>query len=157
MTVVAFWQFSAIVLVSYLGLPAGFILASLTKEELQTGRKFFPLLRSLAFLLFIAIFANFLGLAIFPKMIFYAFGILLAVTANIQLLYAILGLLIGMADDGSILLVLSSLAFIFGLLSGSMLFPPLSKRKSLLMIVRPLLSNSGYIFAALIWFLLRLR
>lgn len=122
-------QFAAAAIVSYLGLPVGFFLASLTKEELPTARKYFPWLASLVFLAAIAIAANFLSLSIAVRVAIYIAALALSVKASSSLLYLALGVAVGLVSkSGDVVLLLSSLVFVFGLLSGSLAFPARMKK-----------------------------
>ncbi len=146
-------QFFSAAVISYLGLLAGFFLAFLTREELPTARKYFPWLQRIVILAAAATGMSFLNIGFAVKIAAYAILLLLiAVRINIQLFYALFGaLLFASAKDANSLLVLSSLVFLFGLVSGGMSFDRRAGRKG--MHVRMLVSNSVYVAVAVALFL----
>lgn len=150
-------QFAAAAIISYLGLPAGFFLAFLTKEELPTARKYFPWLQRIVIIAAAAAGMGFLSVGLAVKIAVYAVLLLLiAVKINAQLFYALFGvLLFASGKDGNSLLALSSLVFLFGLVSGSINFGIWGKKKSRAVkeIARILSSNSVYVGVALALFL----
>ncbi len=118
-----FLQFAATAIVTYLGLPTGFFLASLTREELHTARKYFTRLVPLVFIAAAVFSASYLSIAIAAKIAIYVVAIAVALKANLALLYFILGLAMGViSNNSSAVLSVSSLVFLFGLLAGSLYF-----------------------------------
>ena len=158
---VTFLQFAAATVISYLGLLAGFFLASVTTEELPTGKKYFPLLQRMIILVIGATAANFFGVGTVPKLLFYL--VLIAVimfSINIRLFYAVFGvLLFTVAASVNILLIMSSFIFLFGLVSGSEYFTLVVKKKRSRAAAAGnlLLRNAAYPTIALAMFLLSVR
>ncbi len=154
----SFLQFAAATLVSYFGLLAGFFLASVTPEELPTGKRYFPLLQRLIILAVSVFVVNFFGYGAALKLVAYAVLIaLLMLRVNIKLAYGAFGILLfAAAIDMNMLLIMSSLIFIFGLVSGSDYFSPGSKRKrsKAAAAIDLLRANALYPALALILFLL---
>lgn len=144
-------QFAATVLLSFMGMPAGYFLASITKEELPTAKKYFPFLTALVFVAAIALSANYYNLKIAVKAALYIIATLaFAVKANSAVLYFILGVIIGFASrSAEAVMVLSSLVFLFGLLAGSTSFRKRLEFRELLPI---LAKNSVYIAGAFLAF-----
>ena len=114
-------QFAAAVVISYLGLLAGFFLASITKEELPTAKKYFPWLERLVVLAVAAFVMNFFSVQIVAKAAAYGALLLFIVfSGNTKILYAAFGAAIfAVSGDSNMLLVTAALVFLFGLLSGS--------------------------------------
>lgn len=114
-------QFAAAVIISYLGLLAGFFLASMTREELPTARKYLPWLERLVVLAVAAFVMNFFNVQIVAKVAVYgALLLFLVFSYNAKLVYAAFGAAIfAVSRDSNIFLVTTSLVFLFGLLSGS--------------------------------------
>lgn len=158
MVSVSFLQFAAATIISYLGLLAGFLLASVTPEELPTGKKYFPLLQRLTIMVIGVFMTNFFGYGAALKLVAYAVLIaLLMLRVNVRLVYGAFGILLfAAAIDVNMLLMLSSLIFIFGLVSGSDYFSQLAKRKGskATVAINLLRTNSLYPAIALILFLL---
>ena len=126
-------QFIAAAFVAYLGLPGGLYLASLTKEELPTGKKYFPLLQRLSILGIAAITMDYFHLAAAGKVAIYVvlLGALLF-RLLLPLLYVIFGgLLAAVANDKNTALMVASGVFLFGLLTGGMEFKSSRRKKGL--------------------------
>ena len=154
-------QFLAAVVVSYLGLLAGYCLASLTKEELPTAKKIFPLLQRLSILAIAAVAMDAFNTGAATKIIVYL-ALLIAVLFRLLLpvLYGALGLLVAaIAADQNALLMVASLVFLCGLVSGSMEFAAKARRKAdaIPQALQLLLSNAAYVAAAVISFLVLRR
>ena len=132
MSFASFLQFSAVVIVSYLGLLAGFVLASVTREELPTAKKYLPFLQSLIILAAAAVAMEYFSVGIFVKVVVYLLLLLLlAIRIKTRPYYAVFGVLaFFVSASQNALLVLSSLVFLFGLLSGSIYFERNVKRKA---------------------------
>lgn len=131
MAAVTLSQFAAAVVVSYLGLLAGFILASLAKEELPTAKKYLPWLEKLVVLAIAVVMINFFGLNVAAKAAVYVLLLLFFIYSyKVSLLYAALGAVIFTASrDNAVLLTTAALAFVFGLLSGSSSFDAKMRKK----------------------------
>lgn len=125
-------QFSALAVVSYLGLLAGFFLASVTREELPTAKKYLPLLQRLIILAVAAVSMEYFSVSIFVKAAVYLLLLLLLATSvRISFYYAVFGVLaFFVSASQNTLLVISSLVFLFGLVSGSVYFERSVKRKA---------------------------
>ncbi|MBI2550289.1 hypothetical protein HYV83_03870 [Candidatus Woesearchaeota archaeon] len=151
------WQFAAAVAVSYLGLLAGFFLASATKEELPTARKYFPWLQRLVIIAIAAVVMDSFNFNTGLKVAAYA--LLLAVIAvglNLQFFYAAFGvLLFVVSKNQNTLLIVSSMVFLFGLLTGSIHFDSKVKKKSPVLgeVEKLLISNASYLVVAVVLFL----
>lgn len=128
-----FLQFAAAVVVSYLGLVAGFFLASMTKEELPTAKKYFPWLQRLAIIVIAAVSMRLLEFSLPARLASYAaLLVLLAARPGLQLFYALFGAAVfAAARDSNALLITSSIVFLFGLLSGSSGFNLKTRKKDL--------------------------
>ena len=150
-------QFAAAAIISYLGLLAGFFLASVTKEELPTARKYFPWLQRLVIITIIVVMMDFLNVNTGLKITTYGLLLLImAVGLNLQFFYAAFGvLLFAVSKDSNMLLVVSSMVFLFGLLSGSVHFDSKVRRKSSMLndAGKLLISNASFIVVALVLFL----
>lgn len=145
-------QFAAAAVISYLGLLAGFFLASLTKEELPTAVKYFPWLQKLVILAAAAIAINFFGFGVVVKIVAYSFVLLLfALKISTTHIYVILGILLfAVSSSSNALMVVSALVFIFGLFVGSDCFAKTAKKKDLIAAAKNLLvKNSAYVVVAL--------
>lgn len=126
---VALWQFLAATLVSYLGLPLGFCLGFLTKEEMPTARKYFPVLERIVILAIAAITLDSLGVALAARAAVYALFLLLSLFAiPLPIIYCLVGITLAVSRNDRVLLI-SSLVFIFGLLSGSDYFAVAVRKK----------------------------
>ncbi|MEK6837409.1 MAG: hypothetical protein AABX69_02050 [Nanoarchaeota archaeon] len=151
-------QFASVAVVSYLGLFAGFFLASLTKEELPTGRRYFPWLQRLIILAVVAVTMNFFGFGLVIKFFTYAILLLLlTLKINLQLAYTVFGVfLFAVSSSSNTLLMVASLVFVFGLLSGSNYFAGSVRKKSDMVgeAKSLLVKNSIYVVVALTLFLL---
>lgn len=151
-----FWQFAAAVVVSYLGLLAGFVLAHLTREELPTAKKYFPWLEKLVILAVAAFAMNFFGIAPAARAVAYALLLLFFIHGyNLKLVYAAFGAAAAAeAKDSSAFLIIASLVFLFGLLSGSSSFGPRVRKNDLAKAaVKLFLNNLLYPAVAIILFL----
>ena len=159
---ISFTQFAAAAVVSYLGLLAGFFLASLTKEELPTARRYFPWLQRLVILAIAAVAFDFFGFSLALKAVSYALALLiiLILKINLTMLYAAFGVaLFAVSSSGNTLMVISSLVFILGIISGSDYFAKevrkLKKVKTETAAAKDLLvKNSAYVAVALTLFVL---
>ena len=156
-----FLQFAAAAVISYLGLPAGFFLGSVTTEELPTASKYFPMLQRAIILVIAVVMANYFGYPILIRLLVYAVVIAAALASvDFRFFYPIFGILLfGVAANENFLLFTSLLIFLFGLVSGSQYFAMAVKRKSQTMAAarRLLLQNLAYPGIAMILFLLPIR
>ena len=151
-----FLQFAAAVVISYLGLLTGFFLASMTKEELPTAKKYLPWLEKLVILATAAFVMNFLSFSIVAKAAVYALLLLFLVYKyNTRFVYAAFGAAaFAVSKDSNMLLITASLVFLFGLLSGSNSFKINLRKKNIEKdAVRALASNLFYPAVAIILFL----
>lgn len=132
MPAVTLVQFAAAAVISYLGLLAGFFLASLTREELPTAKRYFQLLQRLVVLAAAAVAMEYFSVSIFVKVAVYLLLLLLlAVSIRTSFYYAVFGVVVFFVSASqNALLVLSSLVFLFGLLSGSIYFERNVKKKA---------------------------
>ncbi len=150
-------QFAATAIISYLGLLAGFFLASATKEELPTAKRYFPWLQRFVIIATAAVVMDFLNISLVLKIAAYALLLLIvAVGINTQFYYTIFGaLLFAVSKSQNMLLVVSSMVFLFGLLSGSIFFDSKVRRKSSMLneAGKLLMSNASYIVVATVLFL----
>ena len=142
-------QFAAVAVISYLGLLAGFFLGSVTTEELPTAKKYFPMLQRAIILVIAVVMANYFGYPLLIRLIIYAVVIAAALASvDFRFFYPIFGALLAFTEASSNwLLFLSSLVFLFGLVTGSLYF---SKKKASLL--RLLAGSCSYIFISMILF-----
>ncbi|MBI2145124.1 hypothetical protein HYU18_02270 [Candidatus Woesearchaeota archaeon] len=151
-----FLQFAGAAVIAYLGLPAGFFLAYLTKEELPTARKYLPVLSSLLFVAVMVLVANYYKFGLALKVVVYAAAIALSIRANSAILFLVLGIALGLASEkDSQALVIAALVFLFGLVSGSVVFPAfqrarLSRKAGLRLLATMLVRNSTFILGVVI-------
>ncbi|MBI2580270.1 hypothetical protein HYV85_00500 [Candidatus Woesearchaeota archaeon] len=131
MAAVTLSQFAAAVVISYLGLLSGFFLASLTREELPTAKKYFPWLEKLIILAVAAFVMDFFNVHVAAKAAAYALMLFFFVySCSLRLAYVAFGAAIAaVSKDSNTLLVVAALVFLFGLLSGSGYFGSKLKRK----------------------------
>ena len=151
-----FLQFAAAVVISYLGLLAGFILATMTREELPTAKKYFPWLEKLVILVVAALVMNFFSISIIFKAAAYALLLLFFIRSyNTKFVYAAFGAAAFAASKNSgMLLITASLVFLFGLLSGSNSFKTnLRKRDMVKAAAKALANNIFYPAVAIMLFL----
>jgi hypothetical protein len=138
-------QISATALISYLGLAAGFVIAKLTTEELPTARKYFPWIQRGLFFVVTALMVNFVGFSAWlavPAYLILA-GISFIIPINLLLFYIVFGTGFFFASTNqSALLVISSLVFLFGMVSGSGSLIKIKDFWNGLLLL--LLSNSAY-------------
>lgn len=129
---IAFWQFASALIISYLGLAAGFLLASVTREELPTGRKFFPLLERIAIFAVMAVVLDFFSIHLAGRVAAYVVLLLLLLRPlNLPLLYAFFGFTAAFTmRDANTFLVISSIIFLSGMLFGSDYFAASIKKKA---------------------------
>ena len=150
-------QFAAAAIISYLGLLAGFFLASLTKEELPTARKYFPWLQRLIIIAIAAFVLDFFNINLTLRIVIYALLLLaVAVSLSLQFFYAAFGvLLFAVSKNQNILLIVLTMVFLFGLLSGSVYFDGHVRKKSSVAgeAGKLLISNASYIVIAIVLFL----
>ncbi len=139
-----FLQFAAAVVVSYLGLIAGFFLAAMTREELPTAKKYFPWLQRLVIIVVTAVSMRLLEFNLVIRLAAYAaLFVLLAVKPNLQLFYALFGAAVfAAARNSNALLITSSLVFLFGLLSGSSSFDARIRKKDIVKAAAKILANN---------------
>ncbi len=138
-----FLQFAAAVVVSYLGLLAGFILASMTREELPTAKKYFPWLERLVVLAVAAVMMNFFGLNVAAKAAVYVLLLLFFIYGySTRLVYSAFGAVTFVASKNSaIFLTTAALVFLFGLLSGSSSFNIKLRKKDMVKAAAKVLSG----------------
>ena len=148
-----FSQFAAAVLVAYIGLTVGVFLASMTKEELPTARKYFPLLQKLAIITIAAFALDYFAAGVATRTASYIVLLfLLLFHLAVPLYYAAFGFLaFAVSAIPEALLVISSLVFLFGMLTGSASFPERLKKGDALQAARELLArNALYPAAAMV-------
>ena len=155
-----FLQFAAAVVISYLGLLAGFLLAYVTQEEMQTAAKYLPLLQRIIILVIAVVVTDFFGIHLALKLLIYLATIAVIIfSLNIRPFYVVFGvLLFAVAVSQNTVLILSSMIFLFGLVSGSQHFAKAVKKRSQMLtaVKNLLLVNLNYPVIALIMFLLSL-
>lgn len=139
-----FLQFAAAVAISYLGLICGFLLASLTREELPTARKYLPWLEKLVILAVAAFIINFFGIGVAARAVVYVVLLLFFVYSyRVELVYAALGAVIfASSRDNAVFLTAAALVFLFGLLSGSSSFDPKIRKKDIVKAAAKILANN---------------
>lgn len=149
-------NYSLTALISYSGLFIGFILALIAKEELKAGKKYFIQLQKIILLLI------FIFLIIFIKLNYTLFLLIFIIIIGLKkygkkdfnelvYIYIILGIIFYLSSKNSNLLAIeSSLIFLYGLPTGSLLYKDKDKKETILNILK----NSGFVFLAIILFLL---
>lgn len=156
-----FLHFAAATIISYLGLLAGFVLASMTREELPTATKYFTILQRLLIFIIAAIATNYLGFSLLLRILIYVvIGFLIMFKIDTRLFYALFGfLLFAVAANMNVLAITASLVFLFGLVSGSDYFARVVKRKSQVVPAARnlLLQNIACVLIALLLFALPIR
>jgi hypothetical protein len=118
-----------LILLAFLGLIAGVILANYTKEELDEGKKYFILLEKLVLLLIIVLLLFKTGSNFFVTSIFFILG---AVSFSlIGRTYPILALAVLMASffSNNYFGIVVALVFLYGLPIGTLLFKKFIKNK----------------------------
>ncbi len=156
MAAVTLSQFAAAVVISYLGLLSGFFLASMTREELPTARKYFPWMEKLIILAGAAFVMDFFSANIVARVVVYIVILLFFIYGyNLKLVYAAFGAVVAaVSKDSNTLLVVAALVFLFGLLSGSGYFDPKLKRKDVVRgAAKVFVSNLPYPAVAIVLFL----
>lgn len=156
MAAVTLSQFAAAVVISYIGLLAGFFLALMTREELPTARKYLPWLEKLVILAVAAFVMNFFGIGVAARAVVYVLLLLFFIYRyNLKLVYAALGAVVAAAaKDSSTFLIITSLVFLFGLLSGSSGFGArIRKRDVVSAAAKMFMSNLSYPVVAIVLFL----
>ena len=149
-------QFAAAVVISYLGLLAGFFLATMTREELPTAKKYFPWLEKLVILAVAAFTLNFFNVNIFAKAAAYVLLLLFFIYSyNTKFVYAAFGAIVfAVSKNSSMFLITAALVFLFGLLSGSNNFNlKIRKRDFAMTAVNMLLNKLFYPAVAIVLFL----
>ena len=116
-------NFLLAIIVCYLGLAAGLVLRKFTKQEVESGKKWLVFVQRLLVLVIIGLFMYFKEL----KAIWIIAALFVASTAMYQLtiktpvFYALFGIFVGLAkNDMNLFLLITSLTFVYGLVSGSM-------------------------------------
>ena len=116
-------NFLLAILASYLGLAAGLVLRKYTSQEVEAGKKWLIFSQRLLVLVIIGLFMYFMDL----KAIWIIAAVFLASTAMYQftiktpVFYALFGVFIGLAkNDLNLFVLITSLTFMYGLISGSM-------------------------------------
>jgi hypothetical protein len=124
-------QFVSAVLISYSGLVIGLILASLTKEELPTGKKYFHLFQRLAILVPAAVVLDFFNVNILIKIAVYIVILaFITFSFNTAISYIALGVaLFAVSESQETFIIMAGLIFLFGILTGSHNFATEVKRK----------------------------
>jgi len=105
----------------FLGLVAGIIIAHFTQEELKPGRKYFIFIEKLVLLIMALLIISFIK----GSFLFFVLGIVAGFL--FRRIYFYFGIALPLVN-GTLLLCLSSLIFIFGLAYGSLKYLDLKKK-----------------------------
>ena len=134
-------NYSLVAIISYLGLFIGFFLALIAKEEIKPGKKYFILIKKIMLLLiFVFLIVN-TKLNYQIILLFLVFAILQIYRTKkefneLPYTYIILAIIFYMASKNTTLFVIeSSLIFIYGLPTGSLLTKK-SKKETIINIIK---------------------
>lgn len=149
-----FINYLLVSLVAFLGIFVGFFLALYTKEELKQGKKYFILLQKIlltlifGFLLFF--FQIQLNIILFISIIFLVF--LLVTDSNQQLpIYIALGIIFSITScNHDIFLTVSSLIFLYGIPTGTLLTQKMLREKKITIIKNLLRTTMWFLVIAII-------
>lgn len=114
-------QYSLSALVAFLGVPIGAFLALTAKEEMHTGRKYFPWLQKILIIAVVALLLSHFNALLIAKAVVYAvllFFLLRRQVFNFYPLLAVPFFLLG--KNSSELFSISVLVFLYGFPTGSM-------------------------------------
>ena len=108
-----------LIILAFIGLVIGSILAFFTKEELVQGKKYFKFSKKIILLILIVLFL----FKAFPNyllvLVFFILGILIAVLFKKVYFYLGLGLFFSFFYSSNFLILVLTLIFLFGLVQGS--------------------------------------
>lgn len=134
--------------ISFLGLFVGYILAYMAKEELKPGEKYLMLLKNLIFALIGGLFAYFLlesiliGVLLFLVLVF----ISLKFKISTRAIYLLLGVLFFISTNNqNMFLIISLLIFAYGFPTGSLFVSKFIKQSKI--------KNAKMLFLNHIWYL----
>lgn len=149
-------QFLGILVISYLGLLAGFFLNRIAKEEMAVGKKYFYQLQRIIFFVLLIIFLIWMGLNWILIAIITVLLVILSEYLQIfrkqmanPIIYGLLGIAIALLQDTKYLQLFAGLVFLYGIMAGSFFTEKKDDWKSLLR------NNLLYIIAGIVLFLVR--
>ena len=150
-----FLSYSLTALISFLGLVAGIIIMLMAKEEQRPGKKYFILLQKLILLLIIIFLLYFIkfNLIIFITLFLIVIALYIKKYKNKKIIesyyiYPLLGVIFWLSSKNkSSLFIQSSLIFLYGLTSASLLV----KKNNILKLI---INHASFIIVALILFLI---
>ena len=117
----SFLQYVIAAVIAFSGVIAGAVLALLTKEEMPTAKKYFPLLQKVLIISTVVVFLNYFKIGLIIKIVVYAlliFTVLRAKTLNFYPVLAVLFFLLGQSSQS--LFLISIMVFLYGFPTGSM-------------------------------------
>lgn len=147
-------NYSLAAIISYLGLFAGFILASMAKEELKAGKKYFIFLQKIILLLifiFLLIYIDLNYIMVLLILFFIAIYTLKRKKEFNELpyIYIVLSIIFYLSSKNLDLFVIeSSLIFLYGLPTGSLMTKK-SKKEAVINILK----NAGFVVVVVVLYL----
>ena len=121
-------------ILSLLGIPLGLLIASITKEELAAGKKYFKPTKDFLFLIIIVVAMIFLVENKFNFLIILILSIVIYITSMYQNPYLafspyfLFTLVYYLINDPNKRVVIASIVFIYGLLVGTQFYETIKKR-----------------------------
>ena len=159
-----FIKYFSLLILSFFGLISGSVLAFFTKEELDTGKKYFQIMQSGLFVIILILFVFSLNKSfLFSLMVFFIifFGVLL-IHSNFKfkktsnLIYIIFSFIFYLSSKFQNLNLIASLIFIYGMPTGSLLTKEiLDKKKGPMSLINKLKYYLSYLIIALILYFLQ--
>ena len=148
-----FLSYSLTALISFLGLITGMIVMYMAKEEQKPGGKYFILLQKIILLLIVISMLYFLKLDLIIFIIILSIIIISYIKKykNKELIescyiYPILGLIFYLSSKNkSLIIIESSLIFLYGITTGSLLMKKSANMKNILI-------NTSFIFVAILFY-----
>lgn len=148
-------NYSLTAIISYIGLFVGFILAIIAKEEIKPGKKYFIFLQKLILLLIFIFLLVFIKLNYILVLLILVFIVIYLLKTKKEFnespyIYIVLSVVFYLSlKILSLFVIESSLIFIYGLPTGSLLTKK-SKKES----ITNILKNVGFVIVAIILFLI---
>lgn len=149
-----------IIFISFLGLPFGLLLARISPEEIEKGKRYFRLIRSFAFVFIAFILFYSLDINLFVNMLITSLLFIFLIFYRIEnpiIFYAILPFSVFFSENTRIFAIQSSLIWLFGMASGSF-FAKVKNKKFILSgkeILQVLIQNSVFLFISYFLFLIK--
>jgi len=147
--------YSLTLIICFLGLFFGVILAFSAKEELKPGKKYFIFMQKIILLIILIILLNLFNINFYIKLAAYALLIfLMEVNLKNEMIYALLGTAFFISSsEKSLFFLIASLIFLYGFPAGSLFAYKNIKNSAFFVFRKSFLSYSWFLLVA---FLLRL-